>query len=395
MVLWIVFAGLSAAALVAVLWPLLRGRKHTGTAGISFDAAVFKDQIDEIEAERDSGLISESEAESARNEVSRRLLATARQTKSSGRQVTGLDARSAGLALTVAFILIPVSSSVLYLLYGSPGVSDQPLAARLEMPDGGQSIQSLVAQVEARLLENPQDGRGWEVIAPVYMRQRRFSDAADAYGRAMRFLGETPVRLSDYGNALVLASDGVVSEKARNVLKRAVELDGTRMRARFWLAVAHEQDGSLSQAVDDWRRMLSMAKPDAPWKRAVEERLAELEKKAGIRPETPKKPELAEATPPGEPRGPTKEDVAAARELTASDRASMIGQMVAGLAERLVTDGGSPDEWKRLIRSYMVLDRPNDAAKALADARKAYSDKPDTLAEFSELAKALGVEDDQ
>lgn len=390
--LWIIFAGLAAAALIAVLWPLLRGRKDTGTAGISFDAAVFKDQIDEIEAERDSGLLSESEAESARNEVSRRLLATARATKSGGRQATGLNTRSAGLALTAAFILIPVSSSVLYLLYGSPGLSDQPLAARLETPTGGQSIQSLVAQVEARLRENPRDGRGWEVIAPVYMRQRRFSEAADAYGRAMRILGETPRRLSDYGNALVLARDGVVSEKARNILERAVKLDGTRMRARFWLAVAHEQDGAVRQAVDAWRKMLAMAEPDAPWKRAVEERLAELEKKNGIQPETPRKSDLAQATSPGEPRGPTNEDVAAARDMTAGDRAQMISQMVAGLAERLVTEGGSPDEWKRLIRSYMVLDRPNDASKALADARKAFSDRPEVLAEFLGLAKALGVE---
>lgn len=392
MALWIIFAVLTTAAFIAVLWPLLRGRENAGTDEFSFDAAVFRDQIDEIEAERDSGLISASEAMSAKNEVSRRLLATTRTHRSGGEQTASLDSKAATFTLAAAFILIPVSSSVLYLLYGSPGLPDQPLAARLEAPANDQSIQSLVAQVEERLRENPQDGRGWEVIAPVYMRQGRFSDAADAYGRALRILGETPVRLSNYGNALVLSRDGVVDETARNVLNRAVELDGSMMRARFWLAVAHEQDGAVGQAMEAWRKMLSMAGPDAPWKSAVGERLAEMEKKAGVQPQEPKRKELAKAKPPQELRLPTGQEMAAARDISAEDRTQMINQMVAGLAERLGTEGGSPDEWKRLIRSYIVLDRPQDAAKALAGARKAYAQMPEALAEFSALAKTLGVE---
>ena len=74
MVLWIVFAFMTAAAILAVCWPFVRGTR--ALAGGS-DLLVYKDQLLEIDRDRASGLIGDSEAEAARLEVSRRLLAAA------------------------------------------------------------------------------------------------------------------------------------------------------------------------------------------------------------------------------------------------------------------------------------------------------------------------------
>ena len=389
--LWIIFAGMAAAVFITVLWPLLRSGKVVEHDAMSFDAAVFKDQIEEIEAEKERGLISDSEAKSARTEVSRRLLAAAEAGNAlASDQTPTLNTRIAGITLAVAFLLVPVASSILYLVYGSPALRDQPLAARLSAPEGGQSIDTFIANVEARLREFPQDGRGWQVIAPVYLRLERFADASDAYGKALRILGETPQRLADYGNALVLAHDGVVTTAARKALQRALSLDENMVRARFWLAVAHEQDGDTKKAADAWRALLDRSEPDAPWRAVVEERLAETQKLAGLKPE---KSEPAQSGPSydGALKGPTSEDVASAQDMSAGDRAAMIGQMVAGLADRLRSEGGSPDEWKRLIRSYMVLGRKDDAAKALANARVAFAEKAEALAALDTLAKSLGL----
>lgn len=390
--LWIIFAGMAAAVLIAVLWPLLRSGKAVEHEAMSFDAAVFRDQIEEIEAEKERGLISDSEAKSARTEVSRRLLAAAEAGNAlASTQTHSLNTRIAGITLAVAFLLVPVASSVLYLVYGSPALRDQPLAARLSAPEDRQGIDTLIAKVEARLREFPQDGRGWEVIAPVYLRLERFADAADAYGRALRILGETPQRLADYGNALVLAHDGVVTTAARKALQRALSLDENMVRARFWLAVAHEQDGDTKKAADAWRALLDRSEPDAPWRAVVEERLAETQKLAGLKPEKSEQAQSGPSDDGGALKGPTSEDVASAQDMSAGDRAAMIGQMVAGLADRLRSEGGSPDEWKRLIRSYMVLGRKDDAAKALANARVAFAEKAEALAALDTLAKSLGL----
>lgn len=392
MVLWIILAGLTAAALIAVLWPLLRAGQPRADA-TNHDAAVFKDQIAEIESEKERGLISESEAKAARTEVSRRLLAAAKPGKNGKAEENGQQHTDSipALALVCTFLFVPVAGTGLYLVYGSPGLPDRPLSARLDSSIDGRKIEELVARVEARLREHPQDGRGWEVIAPVYMRQRRYGDAADAFGKALRLLGETPRRLVEYGNALVLAHDGVVSEQARKVLQKAAAQDSSLMRAHFWLAVALEQDGQYAEAAAAWRDLLDRSDSDAPWREAVQQRLAAAEQQAGSAAGGAPGTQTAQSPQDGAPKGPTQEEITAARDMSAEDRNTMIRQMVSGLAERLETEGGSLDEWKRLVRSYTVLGNREGAMAALGKARKALSGRPEAMASLNELASALGL----
>lgn len=392
MVLWITLAGLTAAALIAVLWPFLRANRPQAEAA-DYDAAVFRDQIEEIDSEQERELITDSEAEAARTEVSRRLLATAKsgKNKKAGKKGQENGDPIPAFPLVCAFLFVPVACTGLYLVYGSPGLPDRPLAARLDSSIDGRKVGELVARVEARLREHPQDGRGWEVIAPVYMRQRRYNDAADAFGKALRLQGETPRRLVEYGNALVLANDGVVIEQARKVLQRALSQDESLVRAHFWLAVAQEQDGQYATAAAAWRDLLKRSAPDAPWREAVQQRLAAVERQAHSGNEPKPDTQSAQTTKQGAAKGPTQEDIAAAQDLSAGDRSAMIRQMVAGLAERLETDGGSVDEWKRLVRSYTVLGNREGATAALRKARKALSGQPEALASLSELADTLGL----
>ena len=147
-------------------------------------------------------------------------------------------------------MLLPVLALSVYLLYGSPRLPDQPLAARLQAPGSDQNLEALVARAEARLREHPEEGEGWEALAPVYMGWRRYADAADAYGHAMRLLGESPKRLAGYGKALVLAKEGIVTEDARKALERALALDATLVESRILLIMAKEQDSAFAAAAD-------------------------------------------------------------------------------------------------------------------------------------------------
>ncbi len=215
-------------------------------------------------------------------------------------------------------VMLPLLALGLYLHYGSPQLPDQPLVARLEDPSHSQDLQVLVAKVEARLREHPEEGEGWEVIAPVYMSWRRYADAAEAFRQAARLLGELPKRLAGYGQALVLANNGVVTEDARKALERALVLDPKLIEPRLLLTIAKEQDGQFAAAAEGWRKMLADAPQDAPWRKLVEERLAQDEARLAGKP-VPGAPMASGPQVPAAPAqggGPTQDQVATAEQMS-------------------------------------------------------------------------------
>jgi cytochrome c-type biogenesis protein CcmH len=279
----------------------------------------------------------------------------------------------------------------LYLIYGSPRLPDQPLVARLQDPDGSRTLEALVARVEAHLLEHPEEGQGWEVIAPVYLRWRRYPEVADAYAQALRLLGPSATRLSGRGQALVLANNGVVTEEARAALKRALELDATLVEPRILIAIAKEQDGQFAAAIEDWRTLLSNAKDDAPWREMVEKRIETAEAHLAGKPMPDSTPTPPGAATNGSGKGPSAADIAAARDMEPAARRAMVERMVQGLAARLDQDGGALPDWLKLVRAYAVLDRKEDALKALARAKSEFSSDAQALQQLDRLAAELGL----
>ena len=178
-------------------------------------------------------------------------------------------------------IFLPLSALSLYLYYGSPRLPDQPLLARLQAPASNKNLEVLVARVEARLREQPEEGEGWDVIAPVYMGWRplrRCGRRLSARHQAARRIAETARRL---GKALVLANDGVVTEDARKALERALVLDPNLIDARLLLIIAKEQDGKLAAAAERLARYACQGSRRCAMAAAVEQRLAEDEAQVG------------------------------------------------------------------------------------------------------------------
>lgn len=392
MTLWIIFAGLSALALSALLWPLWR-RDRIAASRSAYDASVYRDQLNEIEADFERGIIGEREAESAKLEVSRRLLAAA--DKAAGDvETTSQVVPKPSLAVTAGLVLVPAVSLGLYLMFGSPLLPGQPHADRVAAPSEQNSIQALVAKVEERLRANPGDGRGWDVIAPVYMKSRRYQDAAEAYKNATRILGVSAARLSGYAEASILANNGIVSETANKAYEKALTLDPRLLKARFWLAMAKEQDGRFGEAAAAWREMLKHGSENARWRPVVKERLRVAEAKISGEdakpPTSPDTNQTAEKNEDAAP-GPTQEQVAAASQMSAGDRSAMINQMVDGLAARLKDDGNDLKGWLRLVRAYTVLGKRDAAETALTDARRNFAGNETALTELKALADSLGL----
>jgi cytochrome c-type biogenesis protein CcmH len=369
MTLWFVFALMTTVAVFAVLWPLGRGtRTRSGDATV-----VYRDQIDEIERDRAAGRISEADAESATIEISRRLLAAADANVQPAAHASITSRRAAALA---ALIVLPCIAAGFYIALGSPELPAMPLAERAREPSG--SIEMLVSQVESHLEKNPNDGRGFEVLAPVYLRIGRFEDAVRARSRALDLIGETAERRADLGEAQTAAANGIVTADAKISFDRAVALDPQQMKARFYLGLAAEQDGKREQAAQIWRSIVMQSPAGAPWLETVQEALARVSDK----------PPVAASPQPG----PSSDDVAAASSMTPEQRNEMITGMVSRLADRLKADGSDVDGWLRLVRAYSVLGDRDKARNAASDARRALTSDPAKVRRVDELAKQLGVE---
>jgi cytochrome c-type biogenesis protein CcmH len=371
MMLWIIFALMTAAAIFAVLWPLAR-KPRAGCGGS--DRLVYQDQLHEIERDRTAGLIGEAEAEAARIEVSRRLLAAADDEAPAAAAAALQPAWHRKAAVIATLTIVPVVSLGFYLALGSPNVPAQPAFARATDPRGGQSIASLVSQVEAHLSRNPNDGAGWEVIAPVYLRMGRFDDAVMARRKSIALNGDNATSEADLGEALVAAANGVVTDEAKQAFQRAVAGDAQESKARYFLGLADEQDGNRDAAAAKWRAMLDAAPADAPWASFVREALARVTGEPAAAP------------------GPSAGDVAAAANMNDAQRTQMIRGMVQRLAERLHSDGNDVDGWLRLVRAYTVLGDRDKAKDAAADAKRALSDHPDEIRQIDDLVKGLGLE---
>ncbi len=368
MTLWLGLALMTVAAILAVLWPLARRR---GMARSGSDVAVYRDQLDEIERDRAAGLIEDKEAAAARIEVSRRLIA-AIDAQPVRDAPAGATWRRRAVAV-VALVALPLGASAFYLALGSPSLPDQPLASRLAAGRGSQTVDSLVAQVETHLERNPGDGRGWEVIAPIYLRLGRFEEAVKARRNALRLNGENAERQAALGEALVFAANGVVTADAKDAFEKAVALGGNDVQAHYFLGLAAEQDGNRAQAAATWRSLIEAAPADAPWIDFVRDALARVERGAA-------------------PSSPSEEQVAAAASQSADERNAMVRGMVERLSERLHRDGTDVEGWLRLVRSYMVLGEPDKARAAVVDARHALAGDPAKLRQLDAFVKALGLE---
>ena len=374
MFLWILFALMTAAVLAAVLAPLARSAAEADQRG-SGSLAVYRDQLEELEAERARGLIEAEEAAASKLEISRRLLAGASGPR---RRQGGVGERWHGRLAILAAGVVPLLAMALYLVHGSPGMPAFPATAQSQVAAEHAGILELVARVEARLREHPEEGEGWEAVAPVYLKLGRYRDAVDAYSRALQLKGESVKLLAGFAEANMLANDGVVSEAARGAYERILKLEPTRSEARFWLALAKEQDGKFTEALSDYRALLASAPAAAPWRAAVSERLDDVARRLG----SDGKP----ASP-----GPSAADVAAAQVLSPDERSRMITGMVEGLAQRLKQNGNDLPGWQRLLNAYVVLDRKTDARAALAEARRHFAGDERALKELSALAASLGL----
>lgn len=377
MVFWIIAALLTLGASLAVLLPLTGGGR-AARASAPHDLEVYRDQLRELDRDLAGGLIQPAEAEQARAEIGRRIL---RLQGEAGEKAAASAPRALRLVSAAAVLVVPLVSWGLYAQIGSPDLPSQPLAARLAKSPADSTVDELIARAEAHLAANPTDSRGWEVLAPVYLRLGRYPDAVTAYRNAIRLQGADAPLQAGLGEAIAGAAGGLVSADAQAAFEAALKFDPDNAKAGFYLALALMQEGRAEEAKAGWRTMLAKQPPDSPWRRALERALAEAGDKAGGK----------TAAARGPAGGPTDEEMTAAAAMSPQDRTAMIETMVAGLDEKLRQDPRDADGWMRLIRSYTVLGKAEQARQALGRGVAAFGADSDEARKIAAFAASLGL----
>lgn len=414
MMLWISLTALVTVVALVLTVPLVR-RLETPDADARYRLKVSRQQLAEVEADAARGALGKTEAEEARAEIERRVLADVKSVDGRDWKQSENRTRLIGLAIVTGWVVLGATG--LYALIGHPDLPGQPrshaqvaetatpeeqTAAAVEGVQTAGGVEEMIAALHDRLSETPDDAEGWRMLGWSYFNTERYADAADAYGKAVALDGSDPDVWSAYGEVLVRAARGLVSDDALAAFDQALRLNPGDPRAHFFNGMAKEQNGDVDGALDTWIALANSAPEEADWLPGVLDRIEELAAASNIdlddRLESFGRTPLSSADrlmPPAlttdTRRGPSAADIAAAADMTPEGRQAMIVGMVEGLAARLSDNPDDPQGWAKLINARMVLNDPDAASAAFDQARIAFSNAPDKLAIVVAAAQQAGL----
>lgn len=405
MLFW-TLAALLAAAIAAILaQAALRGGRDLEPAA-AYDLQVYRDQLKEVERDLARGVIRAEDAERAKTEISRRILEADRALAAG--EAAGTGPRTPTIVLTVVMAALVGGGIALYARIGAPGYPDLPIKARIEMAEAARAgrigqaeataevtkrrgpaqeiepgFAELMDKLRAAVATRPDDLQGLELLARNEAALGNFTAAIAAQERIIAVKGAS-VDAEDHAalaDLMVLAAGGYVSPEAEAAAGAAVALDPSNGTARYYLGLMYAQTGRPDIAFRLWRALLEDGPADAPWVPAITDQIGDLAALAGV-----------DYTPPGAaPRGPSASDVEAAGEMSAEDRQAMIRTMVEGLNDRLATEGGTAEEWARLIGALGVLGETDRASAIWAEAQNVFAGREADLAAVRAAAEQAGV----
>ncbi|WP_172331285.1 c-type cytochrome biogenesis protein CcmI [Mangrovicoccus sp. HB161399] len=405
---WILSLLLALIVVVPLVYALAR-QSGAARAAADFDIAVYREQLGDVERDLERGVISPETAERTRLEISRRILEADRSRKGAkaGAAPKAATYAAAGLGL----LALVGGSLALYWRLGAPGYGDLPLKERIAMsetlretrpdqakaeaelpqqaaPAADPEYLALVERLRRTVAERGEDPRGYQLLAQNEANLGNFRAAYAAQRKLLELTGDDAPAdgWAELAELYILAAGGYVSPEAEDALDEALARDRANPLARYYMAVMYNQTGRPDLAFGLWRQLLEQSRPDAPWVPAIRAQIEEAAMRAGVRYSLP--PEAPAAGLPG----PSAGDVAAAQEMAAGDRQAMIRNMVEGLAERLASQGGSPEEWARLIGALGVLGEAERAQAIFDEARTVFAADPQGLATVEAAGKQAGLD---
>lgn len=403
---WIICAALAGVVATAIAAPLLR---RPGAAAdepaAAYDLRVYRDQLREVDRDQERGVIDAADAARLRVEIGRKVLAADRAVQRAG----GTRRGAGGVAALAVLTVVLGGAFLLYHRLGQPDRPDEPIALRIAEAQARYDDRPTQAQAEARapaagkpavsaedmaLIErlrqaadqHPDDLRGQELLARYEQSLGNLVAAKQAQARVVAIKGDTATApdYADLADLTARAAGGIITAEAEAAINQAGALDASNPQARFLAGFLQVQSGRPDRAFPIWAALLAEGHRDAPWYQFVRGGITDLAWFAG-------EPNY---TPPEETAlpGPDADAMAAAADMTPDERRAMIEGMVKGLENRLATQGGTPEEWARLIGALAVMEQKDRAGAILAEARQRFAQAPEALAVVNAAADKAGLE---
>lgn len=400
---------LIGAALVLSAWR----RQDGGDPGAAYDLQVYQDQLREVEKDLARGVLTEDEADRTRTEISRRIL-------DADRALQGGDAAPhAGRAQRLTIVglvgIVLAGAFALYTVIGAPGYPDLPIDTRITLveqqraarpsqaeaeaqvpaqavPDPDPRRAALIQQLRDAMQQRGDDPEGLRLLAFEESRLGNFDAARAAQEHLIEVLGNavTPDELLRLVEINFMATGGYVSPETERLLNRVIAIDPVNLPARYYIGLMYAQQGRPDLGYPIWRNVLAESAPGDPWLRPIRDGIESVAAMAGDRITLAELPQPPMQPAAGAPfAGPSQADMQAAGDMSPEDRQAMIETMVAGLADRLATDGGSPAEWARLIGAYQVLGRVEDAQTIYNEALTVFADNTEALSAIRQAGADL------
>jgi len=344
---WLPLVLLSLVAALLIAAPIIR-KVRPALPREDYDLQVYRDQLRELEEDKERGLLSADQENSARLEIDRRLLGVS---KTGYRKHGNLPLWQTALILAIS---VPAVSLSLYWWQGTPGALDQPLSERVDLVDPVQSreILALIAEQQAALAEDPANAEAWILLGRGYLVSGRFTDAADAFQRAIDLGEDGADTQMELFEALLNQTGGTITATSQRALSAALAADPLHPAVRFYQGVGRAQAGQMQEAFDIWFALAAETPPDAPWMAPLRRQLEGAAEELGINLEAVLPP------PPG----------AGIAAMNPEEQKALIENMVGNLAARLEENPNDPEGWMRLAQSYGVLGRLEDAVIAIGRA---------------------------
>jgi cytochrome c-type biogenesis protein CcmH len=263
-------------ALLFVVLPMLASRGRAGFSRSAANISIHRDQLRELDADRDSGTLDAEQYETARRELEARLLEDLREGDAAPK--SGRHGRAGAVAAGVA---IPLLAVTLYFVVGNPQAITGGQAAGGAHDTSPQQMELLVAQLAARMVRNPEDVGGWTMLGRSYQALGRFGEAARAYANAVKRSPRDADLLADYALVLGSTREQRLQGEPQALLARALEAEPNNIKALALAGTAAFQSEDYAGAVSHWERMLPFVAQDADTLRILQERLAEARSRGG------------------------------------------------------------------------------------------------------------------
>jgi cytochrome c-type biogenesis protein CcmH len=406
MLFWIITGCLTLVVVATLVRALLRSSTDSRPAA-AYDLDVYRDQLKEVERDLERGVVSPADAERATAEVSRRILAADAALQDA--QTTTATGRSGPILAALTAVVVISGTFVIYLDLGAPGYGDLALSDRIEAAqimrddrpnqetaeasipnqpppaDTTPDYVGLVERLREAVAQRPDDTRGFTLLSQSEARLGNFAAAHAAQARVIELKGAeaTGADFSEYADLMILAAGGYVSPEAEQVLERTLSLDPTDGPARYYYGLMMAQTGRPDTALRIWDQLLREGPIDAAWIPPIDAQIEDMAMRAGVDYARPAM---------GTGRGPSAADIEAAGDMSPAERMEMIQGMVAGLSDRLATDGGPVEDWAQLISALGVLGERGRATAILENAMEVFGNDPTAVDLLNRTADRVGLQ---